>query len=361
MTAGPPRKPPPPLPPQARAAQPPAAPPPRSIASPAVGQTVSQDAKNQIAEMALGLLEEQVQARIVHYKADLETNPELDAITAQVVAQLKELQATHGHQTAGSRESIQASHERILTGLLERVFRPGAPSLLVERRLKDITRKLARLFFQSELHEKTRGNDGAMKVIQHGEQAIFYVLMRYEHRLKHDLGSFDYANDEIKERAFDLLAKVAKDMQDAFLSRRSSELKRIVSTFNAVLVEFFAKQLAPNAAEIAREVVVQSGSAEGRAFAYKVTAEAFPRFRAAFERRIMLRLVGYAEDHLLAKLADTAGAAREETVQFVTDPHLFSMIVGELCDGLYEFFCNEGFLDLPPDWRQAAAARVSMV
>jgi hypothetical protein len=333
------------------------------IASPAVGETVSQAAKNQIAEMALGLLEEQVQARIVHYKADLETNPELDAITAQVVAQLKELQATvvAAQSSGGTRESIQASHERILASLLERVFRPDAPSLLVERRLKEITRKLARLFFQSELHEKTRGKDGAVKVIQHGEQAIFYLLNRYENRLKMELGGFDYANDEIKERAFFLLAKTAKDMQDAFLSRRSSELKRIVSNYNAVLVDFFRQQLAPAVGELAREVISQSGSFEGRAFAYKVSADAFGRFRAAFERRLMLRLVSWTEDHLLARLADTAGAEREETVQFVTDPRIFSMIVGELCEGIYEFLCNEGFLDLPPDWRQVATARVSMV
>ena len=69
----------------------------------------------------------------------------------------------------------------------------------------------------------------------------------------------------------------------------------------------------------------------------------------------MVRLVGYAEDQLIAKLADTAGAARNETVAFVTDPRVFSMIVGEICEGLYEFLCNEGFLDLPPDWRQATA------
>ena len=59
---------------------------------------------------------------------------------------------------------------------------------------------------------------------------------------------------------------------------------------------------------------------EGRAFAYKVTSEAFPRFRAAFERRLMVLLVGFAEDQLVARLADTAGAERDETMQFITDP-----------------------------------------
>ncbi len=322
---------------------------------------MSQASKDAIAEMALGLLEEQVQARIVHYKADLETNPELDAITASVVAQLKQMQESVvvGDKGPSSRETVAHSQEKILRGLLERVFRPDVLSLLVEKRLKDMHRKLARLFFQSELHEKTRGQDGTTKVIQHGEQALYYLLVRYEHRMKNELGGFDYASDEVKERAFGLLAKFAKDMQDAFLSRRSSELKRIVAIFNAVLVDFFCKQMPASIPELSHEVIQQSGSAEGRAFAYKISSEAFSRFRSVFERRFMVRLVGFAEDALIARLADTAGAAREETIKFVTDPHIFSMIVGELCDGLYEFLCNEGFLDLPTDWRQASRAPVA--
>jgi hypothetical protein len=326
------------------------------------GDNVSQAIKDQICEMALGLLEEQVQARIVHYKADLQTNPELDAITAEVVAQLKEIQAQAVQtttQAVAARDAIRDSHERLLRSLLERVFRADAPSLLIEKRLKEIHRKLARLFFQSELHEKTRGKDGSTKVIQHGEQAIFYVLARYENRLRNELSGFDYASAEVKERAFDLLAKFSKEMQDTFLSRRSSELKRIVAAFHAVLVDFFSKELATSLAELSRQVVQQSKSFEGRAFAYKISADAFPRFRTAFERQLMTRLVGFAEDQLLARLVDTAGAAWEETVLFITDPRVFSMILGELCDGLYEFLCNEGFLDLPPDWRQVSATQAN--
>lgn len=330
----------------------PAAPPPK------MGEGASQALKDDITEMALGLLEEQVQARIVHYKADLETNPELDAITAGVVAQLKELQTNAAQQASQrpvDRDQIRLEHEKILGSLLERVFRPGAPSLLVERRLKEIHRRLARLFFQSELHERTRAQDGAAKVIQHGEQALYYLLVRYENRLKNELGGFDYASDEIKERSFALLAKFAKDMQDAFLSRRSSELKRIVAVFNGVLLDFLTKEIAKSSAALAHEVIQQSGSFEGRAFSYKVASDAFGRFRGAFERRFMVRLVGFAEDELVRRLADTAGEVRNETLAFITDPQLFSMICGELCDGLYEFFCNEGFLDLPADWRRATA------
>jgi hypothetical protein len=359
MTAEPPRKPP-PLPPRARAVTggtPPALVPRRMDPAlvPRHGENVSQAIKDQICEMALGLLEEQVQARIVHYKAELETNPELDAITAQVVASLKEIQASAAHAGAATREGLRDAHVKLLRGLMERVFRADGPSLLVEKQVKEITKRLARLFFQSELHEKTRGKDGATKVIQHGEQAIYYLLARYKNRLENELGGFDYADDEVKERAFDLLAQIGKEMQDTFLGRRSSELRRIVRVFQEVLLEFFGKHLAAAVPQLAEEVVTQSGSFEGRAFAYKVASEAFPRFRAAFERRLMVRLVGWAEDQLITRLADTAGPAREETVHFVTDPRVFSMIVGEISEAFYELLCNEGFLDLPTDWRQVTS------
>ena len=327
-----------------------------SLPPPAMGEGASQALKDRITDMALGLLEEQVEARIVHYKAELETNPELDKVTEEVVAGLRELQAV----AAGSdrepvrRESIRKGHERILAGHLARVFPKQGMSLLVERRLRLIHRNLARLFFQSELHEKTRGRDGQSKVIQHGEQAIYYLLQRYQHRLANELGAFDFADDDIKSRSFELLARLSKDMQDAFLSRRSSELKRIAAVFNGVLYELSSKVFAPEADAIAREVVAMAATYEASSYAYKVPAEAFEPFRAAFERALMVRLVGYAEDALVKRLADTAGAARAEALSFVTDPQIFSMICGELCDALYEHLCGEGFLDLPRDWRHSS-------
>lgn len=351
--SGPPRPPPPPLPkPRAPGTPPPAPPPLRA------GEIQTQAHKTQLAEMALGLLEEQVQARIVHYKAELETNPELDAITAGIVAQLKEMQGAISQGTGGGvdRSAVRAQHVRTLRDLLSKLYRPEGLSLLMQKRVKEIHRKLARQFFASELHEKTRGKDGATKVIQHGEQAIFYLLVRYEHRLKNELGGFDYASDEVKERAFDQLAKIAKDMQDAFLARRSTELKRIVSAYHSVLVDFLCKQLGAAVAELSEEVISQSGSWEGRSYAYKITADAFPRFRGAFERRVMTRLVGFAEDQLVSRLVSTAGSVADETVRFITDPHVFSMICGEICDGTYEYLGNEGFLEVPADFRDAAQA-----
>ncbi len=323
---------------------------------PEIGQTISQSSKDKIAEMAIGLLEEQVQARIVHYKADLETNPELDAITASVVAQLKQMQESMPPPTRQpeSREDVAAQQERTLKTLLARLFPSGPPPLIVEKRIKTALRNLARLYFQSELHERTRGSDGGTaKVIQHGEQAMFYLLSRYHHRMLNELGNFEFVSEEVRERSQELLQKLTKDMQDAFLSRRSTELKRIVGVFNAVLVDFVSKQLPSATGELAHEVIQQSGSAEGKAFGYKVLQSAFPRFRSAFERRLMVRLVSFVEDELVRRLADTATTTRDETISFITNPEIFSMICGELSGGAYEYLCNEGFLDLPPEWHTA--------
>src|SRR5688572_2844268 len=53
---------------------------------------LSTQAKISLADIALQLRDEQLEARIVHYREDLETNAELDAITAQVVNELRALQ-----------------------------------------------------------------------------------------------------------------------------------------------------------------------------------------------------------------------------------------------------------------------------
>ncbi len=330
-----------------------------AIVAPAPGQSLSQASKDAIAESALGLLEEQVEARIVHYKADLETNPELDAITAQVVAQLRQMQdrlAAPPPASGEQRAAIAEQQERALTGLLERLFRAGAPTLAIEKKLKTVLRNLARLFFQSELHERTRGVDGTTKVIQHGEQAIYYLLTRYHHRMKNELENFEYVSEEIRERSSELLEKLTKDMQDAFLARRSTELKRIVGVFGNVLVDFVSRDLPPMIPALSREVVQAASKVEGKAYGYKIGRHAFGPFRTAFERGMMTRLVSFAEDALVTRLADTAGASREETLKFITNPELFTMIVSELEAGTYEHLFNEGFLDLPPEWIEGAAS-----
>ena len=51
--------------------------------------------------------------------------------------------------------------------------------------LKPVGRCVAKLFFESELHEKTKGDKD--KVIHHAEQAVYYVLSRYRNRIRAEL------------------------------------------------------------------------------------------------------------------------------------------------------------------------------
>src|SRR5262252_4571904 len=171
-------------------------PPPSRARSPADGtrggaEAMTQGEKDALTMRALGLLNEQVQARIVHYKGDLETSPELDAITAQVVSQLKEMQAAFSTRTPTGEPpaALEARHIATLTQLLGRVCSGGERGNLITQNLKPIGRRVAKLFFESELHEKTKGDKE--KTIFHAEQGVYYVLQRYKHRISNELEGFE--------------------------------------------------------------------------------------------------------------------------------------------------------------------------
>jgi hypothetical protein len=324
-----------------------AAPAPRAAAA-----SMSDDEKADLTLQALGLRDEQLQARIVHYKAEMETSPELDAVTAQVVAQLKAMQAQAAPAVSPENpDEIEAQQSRTLVTLLSRVFARDEQSSLITQNIKTISRKLANLFFESELHEKTKGSDRE-KVIHHAEQGVYYVLQRYTHRLRAELGGFEYVNAEIREMTLELLAKIERDLQVGFLSRRSKELGRTMTIYTGVLLEFFQKHLPPRLEAMAKNTIRASESArQPNSVAYKVLADRFPSFRGAWERTFVEQMVNFAGDELLARLTETDEEFRDETVKFFTDPHIFSATCEVICDALYDFLCLEGFLDLPVDWR----------
>jgi len=328
-------------------------PPPRKPQPSTTPRPVDEENINELAELAMVLREEQIQARIVHYKAEMETSPELDAITAQVVEQLKTLQRELASQKpVENRDNIEREQIKTLGVLLGRIFRPDAVSVLVEQRLKSVAKRLTKLFFESELHERTASNQNKSRTIYHAEQALFYVLQRYRNRLRADLDSFEYTDPEIKELTVDLLDKTENDFRVSFLSRRSPELKRLLAILNEVLLDFFRSGLPPDLTRIAEEVVKESGSARAQsAMGYKVLHESFGPFRQALERRFLSRLVSHVQHKLVKTLQQSEDAFRDETIAFVQMPQMYTETCAMICDGVYEFLCNEGFLDLPIDWR----------
>ncbi len=313
---------------------------------------MSDEAKEALTLQALGLRNEQVQARIVHYKGDLETSPELDAVTAQVVAQLKAMQGAIevGEDAGQDPDAIQGEQIAILGRLLTRVFQQDAQSSLISQNLKSIGRRVAKLFFESALHEKTKGDKD--KTIHHAEQGIYYVLQRYKNRLRAELEGFEYASEDVEAATLEMLAKMERDLQVGFLSKRSPELNSVMQIYTTVLLEFFQKHLPPRVEQMAKVTIRAAQTADQpNSVGYKIHQDRFPAFRGEWERVFVQQMVNFCGDELFVRLGASDEQVLEETVKFFTDPQIFSATCEVICDALYDFLCLEGFLDLPVDWR----------
>jgi hypothetical protein len=237
---------------------------------------------------------------------------------------------------------------RALAQILPRFF--AGQTQFATRILKPIGKKIAKLFFESELHEKSKGDKD--KVIHHAEQGVYYVLSRYKNRLRAELEGFEFQSPEVREATLDLLAKSERDLQVAFLSRRSPELNRVMTIYTSVLGDFLQKHLPPRLEQMGKVTIrVCKSARRPNSVGYKVLSDAFGDFRAEWERLFMQQMVFFCGDELLERLTQGNEAFQEETVKFFTDPHVFSETCAVVCEQLYDFLCLEGFLDLPVDWR----------
>jgi hypothetical protein len=333
-----------------------------SIPVPSDDGIMSTQAKLSLANIALALREEQVQARVVHYKAELQTSPELDAITAQVVAELRMLQdavatATQKQATPDDRAQVEIELINNLKVGLRRLFPADKLSNLVERKLGETSKRFARLFFESELHEKMVGGQQEAKQMRFPEQALFLALARAQADLEGALKSFEYASPGVREMAEERLAALIKELKHGFLGKTTPELNALLKMLNEVLVAFFTSELPPVSGELAWEVVREARLGETEIQAgYKVSVRAFPAFRQAFERRFLQRLVTYAEDELLKRTAAREDKFRIETIRFLAEPQIFTDVCELVCDAVYDSLYNDGFLDLPGDWRARLAS-----
>ena len=316
-----------------------------------------------LADAALALRDEQIAARVVHYKAELATSPELDRITEQVVAEFSELQrisrasfpgllAVDAPLTDKDKAQLEIELIQSLKTMLARVFRKDKLASVIERKIGEASKRFARLFFESELHEKMRGSTTEIKTMRQAEQALYYALVRSQESMLTQLASFEYADPEILTRAKEVLGEWMKGLRHDFLGRTTPELNALVSLLTEGLTKFFTQELPPLTGELAWEVVKEARLRDARARAgYKISADAFPAFRQAFERRFLQRLVPFAEDEMLKKVRESEGKFRTETIRFVAEPRIFSDVCELVCDAVYDYLYNDGFLDLPPDWR----------
>jgi hypothetical protein len=321
---------------------------------------MSTRAKMSLADIALQLRDEQLEARVVHYKAELETSPELDAVTASVVAELQALQKAAGKSQsappAADRAQIEIELIASLKRMLGRLFHPGELTATVERKIGESSKRFARLFFESELCERIRGSGDEQKTMRFGVQALYLVLARNHESLVKQLESFEYQSPEELEDAKGRLEDTTKELRNAFLSATMPELNSLMKWLNELLTSFFTLEFPPAVGELAWEVVKEARLADSQARAgYKIGAEAFPRFRATFERKFLQRLVAHVEDGMLERVRAKGTEFRAETLRFVADPQIFTDVCELVCEAVYDYLYNDGFLDLPGDWRARLA------
>jgi hypothetical protein len=315
-------------------------------------------AKMSLAEFALALRDEQLEAKVVHYKAELETSPELDAVTAQVIAELQDLQAAARRSPPSKpppmddRAQLEIELIQSLKTMLMRIFRPGKLATTIERKLGEVAKRFARVFFESELHDKIRGSASELKAMRFPEQALYHALVRFQDPILAQLDRYQFASPKTAARAKEHFHGLVKELRNDFLSRTTPELNLLVKYLNEVLTAFFTEELPPMLGELAWEVVKEARLAHARTTAgYKISATAFAKFRQAFERRFLQRLVPFVEDAMLERVRTGAQEFRAETIRLVADPLIFSDVCEVTCDAVYDMLYNDGFLDLPNDWR----------
>jgi hypothetical protein len=343
---------------------PPLAPPPArsrpriSKPTPSPEGFMTTSAKLSLADIALALRDEQLQAKVIHYKAEMATSPELDAVTAQVVQELQALQAAARAAAPSApppgedRAQLEIELIQSLKEMLGRTFRKGKLATILERKLGEVSKRFARIFFASELHDKIRGTGDEQKAMRFAEQALYHAFVRTQDQVLEQLESYQYAHENVLERAKERFYAIVKELRNDFLARTTPELNTLVKWLNEVLNQFFTAEFPPMLGELAWEVVKEAKLAEARTIAgYKISATAFAKFRRAFERRFLQRLVPFVEDAMLERVRTGEQSFRAETIKFVADPLIFSDVCEVVCDAVYDNLYNDGFLDLPGDWR----------
>lgn len=303
-----------------------------------------------MADQALGLLREQLEAQVVLYKSELQTSPELDAITHQVVHQLRQFQQSVVSGT--QRPDSPAQVEQQLITALERLLRRlvvddhGYPA----RAIPPVGRQLAKRFFEAALHGNTADNQP--KTIASAEQGLFLALRQYSKSIRDTLGTLTYASDDVAAATQELYQKLQRDLQVAFLSRRSPELNQAMTVFTNVLVSFIRERMPEAIAGLCHTAIVRAKVARHQdAVGYKIRTGSFAAFKAAFEGGVVREMIEYCTNRFLAELGQSGQHVAPETEAFFTDPHVYSSTCVTMCNDIYDYLYLEGFLDIPSDWR----------
>ncbi|WP_053233672.1 hypothetical protein [Sandaracinus amylolyticus] len=301
------------------------------------------------AGAALRLRDEQLRARVQYYNAELKTNAELDAITDQVVAELRALASAQ----AGTRPQGEVEIELIqnLRELLEKLFSKKRSGFLT-RKLEEVQRRITQLFFNSELYARLAEDGRELPAATWPEQALYFALKQHEIDILAELESMPVSEPAVRDRAIEKLQSFQRQLCNEFLSKTTPELERLLAIYREVLTHFFLEVFPKNLGEFCWEVVRESRVAHDHDLGYKITAEKFHGFRAVFDRKFLEHLVLNVQEPITRRASQSTEQFRDATLLFVQDPRIHTEICGAINDALYDYLHGEGYLDLPPDWRR---------
>lgn len=301
-----------------------------------------------LAEFALRLRDEQLKARVVYVDPSLKTNAELDAITAQVVAELQQLQS-QSLQAAATIDPQQIEIELIKTmrESLEKMLSPRREHFL-RHKIEQIQRKIANLYFTSEV-EASADAPTMRASFEHPDEGLYVVMKRHKPTIHADLDALAWKSPQAQKEAKDRLDIFMKQMVSQLLARSMPDLERLIAIYQEVLLDFLLKDFRSQLGEFAWEVMRESRVAHGNDLTYKIREQHFPPFRQTFERKFLQHLLATIQNPLDDKLLN--GGFRDSTLRFASDARIYAEICGTMCNSIYDFLHGEGFLDLPVDWK----------
>lgn len=340
----------PPLPPK-RAAPPPPAP--VNRAAPVPKATL---ARIELAENVLRLRDEQLKARVVYFEPQIQTNAELDAITAQVVAELQTLQAEQLASAAPTDPAeIEIALMKELRELLEKMVSARREAFL-RHKIELIQRKITNLFFTSEIYANPSVAQSAKTIFAYADEALFHVLHHNEALMIDELRSLNYRSDRVQADAIERLQRFSKMLVSETLARSRPELERLLMVYRDVLLVFLMRDFRESLGEFSWEVIKESRVAHGAALTYKIQEGSFADFRKVFERKFLDNMLSHMQAPLAAHLNEEgADAFRPETLQFAADARIYAEICAVWCNAIYAYLHGEGWLDLPVQWQQHLA------
>ncbi len=313
-------------------------------------------ARIELAENVLRLRDEQLKARVVYFEPQIQTNAELDAITAQVVAELQTLQQ---EQLASSSPTDPAEIEialmKGLRELLEKMVSARREAFL-RHKIELIQRKITNLFFTSEIYANPSVAQSAKTIFAYADEALFHVLHHNEALMIDELRSLNYRSDRVQADAVERLQRFSKMLVSETLARSRPELERLLMVYRDVLLVFLMRDFRESLGEFSWEVIKESRVAHGAALTYKIQEASFPEFRKVFERKFLDNMLSHMQAPLAAHLNEEgADAFRPETLQFAADARIYAEICAVWCNAIYAYLHGEGWLDLPVQWQQHLA------